>query len=480
MSRKVFFFIFMFIFSLPFSFVKANVLISEVELSPTTDRFIELYNNGDANVDLTGWYIQRKTATGASFGSLVSAPNFEGKSIISQGYFVISKEGMAESDLVVNMSLTDSNTLQLKNSFGDVVDKVGWGESDECQSSCPANPAEGQSIQRIDNSWVVATPTPGVVNNSGSPSSNNVEQSSGGSDGGSTVSTTTVVKEEVKEIATEIITKNVVFVGTPFTIEAKSYGHSGERLYYGKYFWNFGDGDSRETLLINNEKFTHTFYYPGTYTINLEYYNNPYDYTPTTIDEVKIKVVKGDIIISDVGDSTDFYVELSNNTDYSSNISGWLLLSDNKVFKFPKNTSIQAKGKMIVSSKITNLDIGDKDSLKLMNDQGVVFDYASTNTPPEPVASKSTARIITPVKNVEIKVLEPVVNNNDNDEEIISLNASALDANKEDPKSSEGGENHLIILMFSTLLILSGSGVYYLRQKGRAVKLGEDFDILDE
>ena len=55
----------------------AQILFNEVTLSPTEERFIELYNSGDADVDLTGWYVQRKTATGSTFGSLVSSSKFE-------------------------------------------------------------------------------------------------------------------------------------------------------------------------------------------------------------------------------------------------------------------------------------------------------------------------------------------------------------------------------------------------------------------
>ena len=74
-----------------FSFVnitQASVVINEIQISPTEGRFIELYNNGDSYVDLTNWYIQRKTASGA-FGSLVTKTNFENKSIGPNSFFLI-------------------------------------------------------------------------------------------------------------------------------------------------------------------------------------------------------------------------------------------------------------------------------------------------------------------------------------------------------------------------------------------------------
>ena len=60
------------LFILPTSLIESAVLINEVQIKPTEDRFIELYNSGSSEVDLTGWYLQRKTATAGDFGSLVS------------------------------------------------------------------------------------------------------------------------------------------------------------------------------------------------------------------------------------------------------------------------------------------------------------------------------------------------------------------------------------------------------------------------
>ena len=68
--------------------VDASVVINEVQVSPTEERFLELYNNGSSSIDLTDWYIQRKTATGSDFGSLVSKTYFQNKIIKTDGYFL--------------------------------------------------------------------------------------------------------------------------------------------------------------------------------------------------------------------------------------------------------------------------------------------------------------------------------------------------------------------------------------------------------
>jgi len=126
-----------------------KILINEIKTSPTSERFIELYNPSEQAVDLTGWYIQRKTQSGGDFGSLVSKTNFEGKTINAKDYFVISRSAMADSDLVIgDITLTDNNTVQLKNQNQEVVDKVGWGNAADFEGTGAAASPSTQSIQR--------------------------------------------------------------------------------------------------------------------------------------------------------------------------------------------------------------------------------------------------------------------------------------------------------------------------------------------
>ncbi len=126
-----------------------SILINEIQIYPTESRFIELYNPNDFPVDLTDWYLQRKTQTGSSFTSLVSKTYFNGKSIGAYGYFLIYRSALSNSDIVLNtLTLSEANTLQLKNSDGDIVDKVGWGAVSDCEGSCALSPTENQSLQR--------------------------------------------------------------------------------------------------------------------------------------------------------------------------------------------------------------------------------------------------------------------------------------------------------------------------------------------
>lgn len=73
-----------------------GVVINEIQVAPTSERFVELYNDSSNPVDLTGWYIQRKTATGSDFNSFVSNTNFAGKIIPANGFFVISRTALSK------------------------------------------------------------------------------------------------------------------------------------------------------------------------------------------------------------------------------------------------------------------------------------------------------------------------------------------------------------------------------------------------
>lgn len=250
-------------------FSNAQVVINEVQLLPTGERFIELYNQGGESVDLAGWFIQRKTATGSTFSSLVSQTLFEGKSIDANGYFLITRNsGSAWDILLDNLTLTESNTLLLKNGSGSAgeVDKVGWGSASDCQSPCPGNPAEGQSLQRTSTGWAVANPTPrqanaqtdsGISNESDTSTitSNSSNTSSTSSGSVSTHYSSTPLSSRALETSLKISAgrERLGSVGSP--LEFKVEGVSGAAR---DVRWNFGDGSEGY-----GETVVHTYEFPG-------------------------------------------------------------------------------------------------------------------------------------------------------------------------------------------------------------------------
>jgi hypothetical protein len=99
-----------------------KILIFETKISPADQRFIKLYNPNFESVDLTGWYLQRKTATGSEYASCISKNDFSGKIILPGGYFVISRGNIPANIFVPDLTLTENNSLALKNPNGEISD----------------------------------------------------------------------------------------------------------------------------------------------------------------------------------------------------------------------------------------------------------------------------------------------------------------------------------------------------------------------
>lgn len=279
---------------------------------------------------------------------------------------------------------------------------------------------------------------------------------------------------ETPKIKTQIIGKTLGFVGLPLSLDTMTLGLSGEQLRYGKYFWNFGDGDSKEIQVMNSQQFTHTYFYPGDYVVSLDYYQNYYSDNPDASNQITIKIIGVDISISRVGDEKDFFVELTNNTDYNADISNWILASDSKSFIIPRNTILAPKKKMIISPKITNFSILDKDTLKLMTPQReIVFNYLSSIIVPKivPVSVSKTPTLILPRSSGEMPKTEGV---NDN---LLASTVSSETVNNDSVKSS----NFPIIPLASFIFIGASAGaVYFIRQKKVVSEDVNDFEILDE
>jgi regulator of replication initiation timing len=153
-----------------------KILISEVQISPISQRFIELYNPNSTSISLTGWYLQRKDSNDSLWGTLVSSTNFEDKTIPSNGYFLISRE-IGGSDIFSNITLANDSSLVLKNPNEEISDKLGFGNSIDPEIASTINPVIGQSIGRkivtdgveqdTDNNltdFEASTPTPKAQN----------------------------------------------------------------------------------------------------------------------------------------------------------------------------------------------------------------------------------------------------------------------------------------------------------------------------
>ncbi len=159
----------------------SKIIITEIQIEGVdsqTEEFVELYNPGESEVDLTGWYVQKKTQSASSFSTFASSTLSSDAKIPAKGYFLIARENssfVSQSNITTSYSLAENNTLALKNPNGEIADKVGWGEAQDFEGSPAMNPSAGFSLGRIygsaytdtdDNSqdFELQIPTPKEIN----------------------------------------------------------------------------------------------------------------------------------------------------------------------------------------------------------------------------------------------------------------------------------------------------------------------------
>ncbi len=133
-----------------------HIVISQIQIAGTAganDEFVELYNPTDTNIDLTGWRLSKKTATGTTYQHLITSMT---GSIAPNSYLLIahpSSTVVPTADKLyssTNVSLTANNTIYLFSDAGiTLVDKVGIGTATDFETApFPQNPDIQQSLLR--------------------------------------------------------------------------------------------------------------------------------------------------------------------------------------------------------------------------------------------------------------------------------------------------------------------------------------------
>lgn len=133
----------------------SHVVISEIKFSAgsgyTKDEFIELYNPGKIDVDLSGFRLAKQTLSGNEY-DLVTM--FDATSISGFGFLLITHpegyEGSVEPDIVFDTenTIANSNSIILYDDQGDIVDLAGFGSAVLFESEPITNPSAGKSVER--------------------------------------------------------------------------------------------------------------------------------------------------------------------------------------------------------------------------------------------------------------------------------------------------------------------------------------------
>lgn len=343
-----------------------DIIINEIQLSPIEERFIELYNPTDAEINLTDWYIQRKTQSGNDFTSLVSKTYFENKTIGAHSYFLISRENLNGADIILsNLTLTESNTIQIKKSANEIIDIAVWEKV-----------PEKQSVQKMTNdSWIIATPTPKAQNsNSTSQIATTQQTTPQETQQTNSQSTITSIQTPTSSLQSPAIIANageniIAIIGQEITFNAsKSQGS------ISSYEWNFGDGQTSKEKIAK-----HKYSFAGRYIATLTISDGQNKSQAQIIASIyPAGVYISEFLPSPTGSDENEWIEIYNSNNFIVDISGWKFDDEEnktKLFKIPQNTFIAAKNYLVFPRNATKIALNnDNDSVRFYYPEGIVID----------------------------------------------------------------------------------------------------------
>lgn len=437
--------------SFVFASLEINEIMYDAEGTDTNNEWIEVYNNGSESVDLSTISVADYD-TSWHFHSIVP----DTSSTINGGNYAIITTSTKLPDFISNFKSkwpnvnplffrasfslpNESSGLSLSNDKKTTISEVSYSSSDGASG-------DGNSLQKINGSWRASSPTPGLVNSSNS-SSNSGIVTFGGSTAASVDSVPLIKKENQKPVLrVEILTNNMANVGIDLLIDSSV--TLGSDVYkVGKLVWNFGDGN---TLVQNSfEKFTHRYKYVGEYVVTLSYMSKDNVPLPEATDRIIVTVLDPGVVISSIGNESDFYVELENNSKYEMSLSNWILKNREQTFVIPDGTVLLPNKKLIFGSDVTHFVLNGEYSTSLYKPIGqLAYTYGSR-------VSK-TVNTYRPKSSI-------VQSSDGKDSGVVDLTKGSLSANS--ANSSNIKSSPLIILGTILLIIIGIYASYFFMHK---------------
>jgi len=315
-----------------------NVVISEIQFDSvagaggTEDDWVELYNPTNLSIDLTGWSIQKTNSSGGSFyrKELIGI-------IPAHGYFLIVRNHASTTSALKDLadilasgsgfSLSENNTVYLVNNNedivggndSDIIDKVGFGVTNNFEGMPAIQPNAGQSLERkpggdLGNGEDTNYNTNDffIQNNPNSQNSNSL----------------TLPPDNNSPIAIAGSDQNV-FLGDEVLFDGSDSSDSDGSI--ADYQWDFGD-----SVLDSGVSVSHTYNSIGSYDVILTVTDNlgatssdsliiNVSAVATTTQTINSSEVVINEFVSDPETGQKEWIELYNNTTSTINLSGFTI-----------------------------------------------------------------------------------------------------------------------------------------------------------
>jgi len=358
--------------------VLANVVINEVLYDPEgTDtglEYIILYNNDNTAIDLNRYELNAVSGDYYAFPSLSLDP---------ESFVIIHwrKEGTnTQTDLYTGTDEFDANMGNAKgwvalfnnssHNKDTIIDYLEYGEAGRTWESTAVKAGiwtAGDFIPDVEAGKAIKLKIDGVDNNSSSDWKESEPSFAEAPEG----------KKEPTE--GEVETPPIIAGNNPPIADA------------GDNIIGFINQE------INFDKtFTYKYLYPGTYLVSLMVYDGRYYVTDTITVKIKSQeIIINEFIPNPIGkDEENEWIEIYNDSNSIVDISGWQLDDEDggsKPFILPKNTLIAPKNYLVFSRQITKIALNnDKDSVRLLLPEGVVFQEINYEKPKEGQSSART------------------------------------------------------------------------------------------
>lgn len=345
--------------------VSAQVLINEVAWMGTetsaNDEWIELYNEHDEAVDLTGWLVRAND----------DSPTIELEGTIGPGeYFLLERTDdetvpSVSADIIFVGSLANSGeVLKLLDSGGATIDSVNGADD----WAIGGNNETKDTLSRVAGVWGTARATPGRANSSTvTPTESSNTTSSKSSTKKKTSRGRNIVygdEEEnsklklvsvPKELNVSIGEDRIVTARVPHTFDALVYDQEGKELKETHIQWNFGDG-----TIGSGKRVTHTFEHAGDYVVFAHATRKKFDDISETSARITVTAQSANVEVTSI---TDEYLTLTNHENREVDLSGWKLLAGKKYFTVPDHTIILPGASLKLPREVTGLNARNPDNI---------------------------------------------------------------------------------------------------------------------
>lgn len=313
----------------------------ETNTQASNNEWIELHNVSDSSISLNGWILTAEDGT----------PNISlSGNIAASSFFLLERTsddtvaGIAADQIYTGALSNSGERLILKNSSGAVIDEVnassGWLAGDNETKA---------TMQKSGSIWITATGTPRAINVSRSVNETNLNSGQVSGSGQSAPVTYSVPVSvfsypKIKAYAGE---DRIIVVGSEEEFTGAALGIKDEPLAQARFWWNFGDGETKEGRVVS-----HVFKIPGKYTVGLHVSSGEY----SASDYFLVEAVPNQLAIKSVLGGESGFIRFQNLGTVEIDIGNWIIEdSSGQKFTIPVRTKIGAKSEIAFANTLTAL-----------------------------------------------------------------------------------------------------------------------------